>query len=96
MASRAAVVKQLEQIHERRRECFFDFHGFVLCLAVNVTANRLVLKRDGITLPTPVKPDVFTHEGQEIKLCCKDCLKDFKKEPAKYTAKLKTAGTEKK
>ena len=42
------------------------------------------------------KPYVFTHEGQEIKLCCKDCLKDFKKEPAKYTAKLKIADTEKK
>ena len=25
------------------------------------------------------KPYVFTHEGQEIKLCCKSCLKDFKK-----------------
>ena len=36
------------------------------------------------------KPYVFTHEGQEIKLCCKDCLKDFKKEPAKYLKKLET------
>ncbi len=36
------------------------------------------------------KPYVFTHEGQEIKLCCKDCLKDFQNEPAKYLAKLKT------
>lgn len=34
------------------------------------------------------KPYVFTHEGQEIKLCCKDCLKDFKKEPATYLKKL--------
>ena len=34
------------------------------------------------------KPYVFTHEGQEIKLCCKDCLKDFKKEPAAYLKKL--------
>ena len=37
------------------------------------------------------KPYVFTHEGQEIKLCCKDCLKDFKKEPAKYTKKIEEA-----
>ncbi|MBI2926339.1 MAG: hypothetical protein HYY24_11635 [Verrucomicrobia bacterium] len=36
------------------------------------------------------KPYVFAHEGQEIKLCCKDCLKDFQNEPAKYLAKLKT------
>lgn len=37
------------------------------------------------------KPYVFTHEGQEIKLCCKDCLKDFKKEPAKYMKKIEDA-----
>ncbi len=33
-------------------------------------------------------PVVFVHEGQEIKLCCKNCRKDFDKEPAKYLAKL--------
>ena len=37
------------------------------------------------------KPYVFTHEGQEIKMCCKDCLKDFKKEPAKYLKKIDEA-----
>ena len=38
------------------------------------------------------KPYVFTHEGQEIKLCCKSCLKDFNKEPAKFLKKLEGAG----
>lgn len=38
------------------------------------------------------KPYVFTHEGQEIKLCCKSCLKDFNKNPAKYLKKLEAAG----
>ena len=38
------------------------------------------------------KPFVFTYEGQEIKLCCKSCQKDFKKEPAKYLKKLEGAG----
>ena len=38
------------------------------------------------------KPFVFTHEGQEIKLCCKSCQKDFKKDPAKYLKKLEAAG----
>ncbi len=33
-------------------------------------------------------PVVFVHDGQEIKLCCKDCRKDFDKDPAKYMAKL--------
>jgi YHS domain-containing protein len=34
------------------------------------------------------KPYVFVHEGQEIKLCCKSCLKKFNKEPDKYLKKL--------
>ena len=34
------------------------------------------------------KPYTFVHEGQEIKLCCKDCLADFQKDPAKYLSKL--------
>jgi hypothetical protein len=34
------------------------------------------------------KPYTFVHNGQEIKLCCEDCLADFKKDPAKYLAKL--------
>ena len=34
------------------------------------------------------KPFVFVHQGQEIKLCCSGCEDDFKKEPAKYLAKL--------
>lgn len=38
------------------------------------------------------KPYVFTHEGREIKLCCKSCLKDFKKDPAKYLKKFDAAG----
>ncbi len=41
------------------------------------------------------KPFVFTYEGQEIKLCCKSCQKDFKKAPAKYLKKIKDAEAEK-
>jgi YHS domain-containing protein len=33
-------------------------------------------------------PYVFTYQGRELKLCCKGCLKDFNKEPAKYIKKL--------
>jgi hypothetical protein len=36
-------------------------------------------------------PYVFTHEGREVKLCCKGCLKDFNREPAKYVKKMKAA-----
>jgi YHS domain-containing protein len=34
------------------------------------------------------KPFVYVHEGREIKFCCKGCLKDFQKEPAKYVKKI--------
>ena len=34
------------------------------------------------------EPYAFVHNGQEIKLCCKPCLKDFNREPAKYLKKL--------
>lgn len=37
------------------------------------------------------KPVVYVHEGREIKFCCKDCIKDFKKDPAKYVKKLDEA-----
>ncbi|MEK7684118.1 MAG: TRASH domain-containing protein [Verrucomicrobiota bacterium] len=37
------------------------------------------------------EPYVFTHEGREIKLCCKSCLKDFKKAPAKFIKKIEEA-----
>jgi YHS domain-containing protein len=37
------------------------------------------------------KPYVYVYEGREIKFCCQDCLKDFKKDPAKYIKKLDAA-----
>ena len=37
------------------------------------------------------KPYVFVHDGQEVKLCCKDCLADFNKDPQKYMARINTA-----
>jgi len=44
-------------------------------------------------------PYVFTYKdkkkkddpGREVRLCCKSCLKDFEKEPAKYLKKLDEA-----
>src|SRR6516164_10611353 len=43
-----------------------------------------------------VKPFVFDYKGQEIKLCCKNCKKDFDKDPAKYMKKLEEASAGKK
>lgn len=33
----------------------------------------------------------MTYEGTDVYLCCKDCIKDFKKEPAKYVKMVKDA-----
>ena len=42
------------------------------------------------------KTYVFVHDDQQVKLCCKDCLKDFKKDPAKYMKKIDAPTKEKK
>jgi len=36
-------------------------------------------------------PYVFQYQGREIKFCCKNCAKDFKKDPAKYVKKIEQA-----
>lgn len=36
------------------------------------------------------KPFVFSHEGQEIKLCCKKCKAKFDKDPSLYLKKLES------
>ncbi len=37
------------------------------------------------------KPIVLASEGQEIKLCCKQCKKKFDSDPAKYLKQLEKA-----
>ena len=37
------------------------------------------------------KPFIFTYKGQEVKLCCKSCKKDFDKNPDKYIATIRAA-----
>ena len=36
-------------------------------------------------------PYVYKYQDREIKFCCKSCLKDFNKEPAKYVKKIEEA-----
>lgn len=38
-----------------------------------------------------MKPHTFVENGQEIKLCCKSCLKDFNKDKAGYLKKIAAA-----
>lgn len=35
------------------------------------------------------KPHVITHNGTEVRFCCKACVGDFEKDPDKYLAMLK-------
>ncbi len=37
------------------------------------------------------EPYSFVFEGREIKFCCKGCLKDFKKDSAKYVKQIALA-----
>ena len=37
------------------------------------------------------KPYTFTVQGQQVKLCCKDCLKEFRKNSADYLKKVQRA-----
>src|SRR5882762_9925544 len=53
--------------------------------------KKCVVSDEEIDEKGDMKPYVFTHQGQEVKLCCKSCLKDFKKDPAKYMAKIAAA-----
>ncbi len=46
---------------------------------------------DGEKLGSMGKPYTFVHEGREIKLCCKGCEDDFKKDSARYIKKLEAA-----
>ena len=41
------------------------------------------------------KPIKVTHEGTDVYLCCKSCLKDFKADPAKYVKMVKDAAAKK-
>lgn len=42
-------------------------------------------------LGTMGKPVKVTHDGTEVYLCCKSCIKKFHKDPAKYVALVKAA-----
>ncbi len=37
------------------------------------------------------QPYRFVYQGQEVKLCCKSCKKDFDKDPAKYMKLIRAA-----
>jgi hypothetical protein len=36
-------------------------------------------------------PVVYEHDGREVRFCCASCIDTFKKDPARYLAKLDAA-----
>ena len=55
------------------------------------TLKTCVVSDEKLDEKGSMKPYIFTHEGREIKLCCESCLKDFKKDSAKYIKKIEEA-----
>ncbi|HLH53000.1 MAG TPA: YHS domain-containing protein [Verrucomicrobiae bacterium] len=53
------------------------------------TLNKCIVSGD--KLGEMGEPFVYKYQGREIKFCCKGCLKDFNKEPAKYIKKIEQA-----
>jgi len=72
----------------------------ILALSLLLGASSLIAEKPAAPKPYPPslttcvvsgdklgemgKPYTFVKDGQEVKLCCKDCLKDFNKDPQKY------------
>lgn len=79
--------------------------GFLAAPFSGVAADKKDEKAKAYPLDTCIVSDeklgemgeayVFTHKGQEIKLCCKPCQKDFNKNPGKYLKKLEKADKKK-
>jgi len=45
----------------------------------------------GEKLDSMGEPVTTVYNGQQVKFCCESCIDDFKKEPAKFIAKLTEA-----
>lgn len=59
--------------------------------AIPYPLDTCVVSGEKLGADPDMKPYTFVHNGQEIKLCCKSCLKDFNADPEKYLARLKPA-----
>jgi hypothetical protein len=53
--------------------------------------KNCVVSDEEIGKDPDMKPSTFVYKGQEVKLCCSGCKKDFDKDPAKYMKKIEAA-----
>jgi len=75
----------------------------LLAAAISVTGCKTHDSSQASVKPYPLKKCVvtdeelegkgytFVYKGQQVKLCCKDCLAEFNKAPEKYMAKIDAA-----
>jgi hypothetical protein len=53
--------------------------------------DKCIVTDEKIGEDPDMKPHVFVVDGQQVKLCCKSCLKDFNKDKAVYMKKIADA-----
>ncbi len=71
---------------------FLTLSVLLLSAGLAVAAARYPLKTCVVTdneLGSMGKVVTKVYDGQEVKFCCKPCVKKFDANPAKYLAKLK-------
>lgn len=88
-------------LHNRFRKFFLTGAALLALTAITSTAEDkknppipdklTTCPVSGDKLGEMDKPFVFEYKGREVKLCCKDCKKDFDKDPAKYMKKIQAA-----
>jgi YHS domain-containing protein len=102
-----AMGKPYEHVHEGRlvmfccKGCLKDFAKDPASHIAKLDAAAVAEQGKNYPLDTCVvggdklgamgKPYDHVHEGRLVRLCCKGCLKDFKKDPASYVKKLDEA-----
>ncbi|NLD91433.1 MAG: hypothetical protein GX639_02070 [Fibrobacter sp.] len=76
--------------------------GFCIVATIIDSTAKELKKNDGVVKPYPLSiclvtdsdlgsmgsPITKVYDGQQIKFCCKPCVKEFEKNPAEYLKKL--------
>ncbi len=82
--------------------CYSDFMRHLLLSLIAISAAFAAEPTTTTAQPYPLdkcvvsdeklgsmgKPFIFKHEGQEVRLCCQECRKEFDTDPKKFLAKL--------
>ena len=65
--------------------------AFTFSFAADTAPKPYPLKTcivSGEKLGSMGKPAVLVQDGQEVQFCCKNCIKDFQKDPQKYLKEI--------